>query len=233
VLWAHASNTARLEQSFQEIAELVKVRGRKDPQADVFKLVHDWLRDEKNGRWLLVLDNADDAAVLFQRPLDTQRSQTGIGRGGNNSSSNDALQHHLSRYLPPSRHGAVLVTSRTRRAAMQVVEDSDIILIEPMDDAAAHALLYKKLGDRSKKSDKDNNIAELAAALDHMPLALAQAAAYIRQRAPRCSVLQYLEEYRQRRNSQQRHPYDVADIVQPCAKHQTVSSRPTVVDELL
>jgi hypothetical protein len=30
----------------------------------VFKLVHDWLRDEKNGRWLLVLDNADDAAVL-------------------------------------------------------------------------------------------------------------------------------------------------------------------------
>jgi hypothetical protein len=50
VLWAHASNTARLEQSFREIANQVKVRGRKDPQADVFKLVHDWLRNEKNGR---------------------------------------------------------------------------------------------------------------------------------------------------------------------------------------
>jgi tetratricopeptide (TPR) repeat protein len=175
VLWAHASNTARLEQSFREIAELVKVRGRKDPQADVFKLVHDWLRSEKNGRWLLVLDNADDAAVLS--PTD----------GG-------ALQQHLSRYIPTSRHGSVLVTSRTKRAAMQVVEDSDIIPIEPMHDAAAHALLRKKLRDAD---EEDDSIAKLAATLDHMPLALVQAAAYIRERAPRCSMRQYLEEYRQ------------------------------------
>jgi hypothetical protein len=77
-IWAHTSNTARLEQSFREIAEQVKVRGHKDPQAveqmryiamkglwpvyihvgtkewrevtvsgptqaDVFKLVRDWL----------------------------------------------------------------------------------------------------------------------------------------------------------------------------------------------
>jgi aromatic ring-cleaving dioxygenase len=176
VFWAHASNTARLEQSFREIADQVKVRGRKDPQADVFKLVHDWLRDEKNGRWLLVLDNADDAAVLS--PTD----------GG-------ALQQHLSRYIPSSRHGSVLVTSRTKRAAMQVVEDSDIIPIEPMHDAAAHALLRKKL--RDVDDDDDDSIATLATTLDHMPLALVQAAAYIRERAPRCSVRQYLEEYRQ------------------------------------
>jgi hypothetical protein len=64
VFWAHASNTARVEQSFRGIAEQVKVRGYKDPQADVFKLVHDWLRNKKNGRWLLVLDNVDDAGVL-------------------------------------------------------------------------------------------------------------------------------------------------------------------------
>jgi hypothetical protein len=149
-LWAHASNTARLEQSFREIADQVKVRGRKDPQADVFKLVHDWLRDEKGGRWLLVLDNADDATVLS--PTD----------GG-------AFQQHLSRYIPSSRHGSVLVTSRTKRAAMQVVEDSDIIPIEPMHDAAAHALLRKKL--RGVDED-DDSIAKLAAALENIPLAL-------------------------------------------------------------
>ncbi|RYN45932.1 hypothetical protein AA0117_g13493, partial [Alternaria alternata] len=162
-------------QSFREIADQVKVRGRKDPQADVFKLVHDWLRDAKNGRWLLVLDNADDAAVL---------SLTDSG----------ALQQHLSGYIPPSRHGSVLVTSRTKRAATQVLEDSDIIPIEPMHDAAAHALLRKKLRDADKD---DDSIAELATTLDHMPLALVQAAAYIRERAPRCSVRQYLKEYRQ------------------------------------
>jgi hypothetical protein len=237
VLWAHASNTARLEQSFREIAELIKVRGCKEPQADVFKLVHDWLRDEKNGRWLLVLDNADDAGVLSAQASD--------------SSSEGALQHHLLRYLPPGRHGSVLMTSRTRRAAMQLVEDSDIIPIEPMDNAAAHALLYKKLGDKGERSGKDNSIAELAAALDHMPVALVQAAAYIRQRAPRCSVQQYLKEYRQsdsratsllnqggrpsapRRSSQQRHSYNVADLVQPRAEHQAVSGGTIVADELL
>ncbi|USP81615.1 TPR-like protein [Curvularia clavata] len=176
VFWAHASNTARLEQSFREIADQIKARGRKDPQVDVFKLVHDWLRDVRNGQWLLVLDNADDPGVLS--PTD--------GSSG--------LQQHLSRYLPSSRHGAVLVTSRTKRAAMQIVEDIDIISIEPMHDTAAHILLRKKL---EGVDEKDDNIAELATTLDYMPLALVQAAAYIRERAPRCSVKQYLEEYQQ------------------------------------
>jgi hypothetical protein len=178
VFWAHASNTARLEQSFREIADQVKLRGRKDPHADVFKLVHDWLRDKRNGRWLLVLDNADDATVLS--PTD---NGSGIG-----------LQQHLSEYLPSNKHGSVLVTSRTKRAATQVVEDSEIIPIELMHDAAAHALLRTKLGDTEEDND---SIATLATTLDHMPLALVQAAAYIRERAPRCSVRRYLEEYQQ------------------------------------
>jgi tetratricopeptide (TPR) repeat protein len=195
VLWVHASNTARLEQSFREIADQVKVPGRKDPQADVFKLVHDWLRDEKNGRWLLVVDNADDTGVLSARASDS-RADDGGGNSSSKSSSG-VLRQQLSRYLPLNRHGSVLVTSRTWQAAIQLVEDSDIISIMPMDDAAAHALLHRKLGDRGKTSDSNNDIAALAAVLDHMPLALVQAAAYIRQRAPRCSVQQYLEEYRQ------------------------------------
>ncbi|KAB2109472.1 hypothetical protein AG0111_0g2148 [Alternaria gaisen] len=77
---------------------------------------------------------------------------------------------------------------------MQAVEDSDVIPIEPMHDAAAHALLRKKL---RGLDEEDDSIAKLAVTLDYMPLALVQAAAYIRERAPRCSVRQYLEEYRQ------------------------------------
>ncbi|KAI1572642.1 kinesin light chain [Pyrenophora tritici-repentis] len=61
---------------------------------------------------------------------------------------------------------------------MQVAEDSDVILIKPMHDAAAHALLRKKLGD---VDEEDGSIATLAITLDHMPLALVQAAAYIRE----------------------------------------------------
>jgi tetratricopeptide (TPR) repeat protein len=195
VFWVHASNTARLEQAFQEIAEYVKIRGRKDPQADVFKLVHSWLQDKRNGPWFIVLDNADDASVLS--PLLNKGRTSSEDNGANHdtsagSPSSSALQQRLSKYLPPSTHGSILVTSRTRLAASQVVEENDVIPIEPMHQADAHALLNKKLGDKLIKSAE---IAELATALDNMPLALVQAAAYIRKRAPRCSVRQYLTEY--------------------------------------
>lgn len=168
VFWANASDTAQLEQSLCEIADQVKVRGRKDPQANMFKLVQGWLRDVKNGRWLLVLDNADDVAVLSL------------------TNGSSALQ-----YLPLSSHGSVLVMSRTKRAAMQVVEDSEIIAIEPMDVESASSLLRKKL----PEDNYDSSIAQLATELDRMPLALIQAVAYIRERVPRYSVRRYLEKY--------------------------------------
>jgi hypothetical protein len=61
-----------------------------------------------------------------------------------------------------------------------------------MHDEGAQALLSKKLGD---KVSKDSN-AKLAEMLEYMPLALVQAAAYIRKRAPDYSVQRYLEEFR-------------------------------------
>jgi hypothetical protein len=50
------------------------------------------------------------------------------------------------------------------------------------------ALLQKKLG----QQENSEEVTELAAALEYMPLAMVQAAAYISQRRPRCSVQQYL-----------------------------------------
>jgi hypothetical protein len=61
-----------------------------------------------------------------------------------------------------------------------------------MDEQSALALLDKKLGTQADHS----RIAELAAALGYMPLAIVQAAAYILQRSPRYSVVRYLDEYR-------------------------------------
>jgi len=172
VFWVHASNTARLEQGYREIADQVKLPGRSDLQADVFQLVYNWLRNEKSGKWLLVLDNADDTAVL-SRPL------------------TKAPPRSFLSYLPRTRNGSVLVTSRTRSAALHLVEQSDIIPVESMDDASAQILLRRKLG---KEGDEDS-IAELVRALDFIPLALVLAAEYIQQRAPRLSVRQYLAEF--------------------------------------
>ncbi|KAF1935426.1 hypothetical protein EJ02DRAFT_507071 [Clathrospora elynae] len=179
VFWVHASNAARIEQGYRDIADQVKLAGRKDPQADVFKLVHNWLCNEPNGKWLLVLDNADDAAALSLPASHNQKTQASGGDGDRPRS--------FSSYLPQSNNGSVLVTSRTRSVALQLVDESDIIPIEPMDDAGAQALLQKKLGE---EVDKDGT-AELARALEFMPLALQYLEVFHKSDRKRTGLLDY------------------------------------------
>jgi hypothetical protein len=183
VFWIHASNAARFEQSYQEIADRVRIAGRKDPKANVFRLVYDWLCDEKNGQWLLILDNMDDARFLYEA---SSLSQDGPGSGQRMS------RQPLWAYLPQSPNGSIIMTTRNREVALKLVEQRDIISVQPMDKAHAVTLFKKKLGMQGDSKD----IAELAAELEYMPLAIVQAAAYITQRAPRCSVQQYLEDFR-------------------------------------
>ncbi|KAI1684365.1 TPR domain protein [Pyrenophora tritici-repentis] len=182
VFWVHASNAARFEQSYRDIADRVKIAGRRDPQANIFKLVHDWLCDCKQ-RWLLVLDNVDDAGFLSgQANSDSQ---------GQNINA-QVIRKPLREYLPHCERGSILVTTRSKEAALKLVEQRDIVNVEPMDETQALALFKKKLGTEGDNGD----IVELAAALEYMPLAVVQAAAYIWRSAPRCSVAQYLEEFR-------------------------------------
>jgi hypothetical protein len=183
VFWVHASNVARFEQTYRDIADHVKIPGRRDLKADIFKLVDNWLRDEKNGRWLLVLDNADDARWL----LETHTTSGTVPASG----SPDWSIKPLWEYLPQSQHGSVLVTTRSRSVALKLVEERNIIAVEPMDEAHAVSLFERKLSTQGDRKD----ILELVAALDFMPLAIVQAAAYISQRAPRCSVRKYIEKF--------------------------------------
>jgi hypothetical protein len=76
--------------------------------------------------------------------------------------------------------------------ALKLVEQRDIIGIEPMTRADALKLVAKKLGG----DDDSEDVVELAAVLEFMPLAIVQAAAYISQRVPRYSMRQYLQDFR-------------------------------------
>ncbi|KAF2188339.1 hypothetical protein K469DRAFT_566291, partial [Zopfia rhizophila CBS 207.26] len=108
VFGVYASNMERIEQGYRDIADRVKLPGRNDPQVDVFELVYSWLRNEKNRKWLLVLDNANDIAALFRPPGNSEQSRVSGGDG--------ASSRYFSMYLPQSKIGSVLVTSRTRTA---------------------------------------------------------------------------------------------------------------------
>ncbi|KAF4332557.1 kinesin light chain [Fusarium beomiforme] len=176
VFWVHASTQARVIEGFKSIADNVKLMGRNRPDTDVLQLVFDWLSNVRNGKWLLVLDSADDFNVLL-------RSTSGDNDDG----------RKLVEYLPQSPNGSILITTRNRDLAFRLTGTFRAIHeIGPMVHEEALKLLENRLGTVSDK----NAAAALVRSLDLIPLAISQAAAYIRKRAPRTSLVQYLSEFR-------------------------------------
>ncbi|KAJ5536023.1 hypothetical protein N7513_009209 [Penicillium frequentans] len=179
VLWIHASNAARFEQSFRDIAEQAKLFGRKDPIVNIFQLVESWLQDAKR-KWLLILDNVDDDGFL---------RQPATGQQGLEASQSNLSTKPLLEYLPRSSNGSILITSRNREVALKMIDHQDVIQVHPMARPEALELLQRKAGLAAVTPDSSKLVEEL----DFMPLAIIQAASYITHRAPRCSVSQYLE----------------------------------------
>ncbi|KAI4254529.1 MAG: hypothetical protein LQ352_003037 [Teloschistes flavicans] len=188
IFWVYASSVARFEQSYRDIADHLKIPGRKDPKANILKLVRDWLHAGKYGPWLLVLDNVDDTH------LDTHLSAEtgGGGQGVRGTAVGRGVSQPMSAYLPQSQNGSILITSRNRGIALKLVEENNIIVVEKMAQAHALTLFEKKLGSLGD----GNDIVELAEALEYMPLAIVQSTAYVCQSRPRYSVRQYLEDFR-------------------------------------
>ncbi|MDI1492406.1 MAG: hypothetical protein OHK93_003620 [Ramalina farinacea] len=183
VFWVHASNAARFEHGYRDIADVVEIAGREDPQANMYKLVHDWLcRCE--GKWLMVLDNVDDADYLIKRQAVIQSQSSDSGR---------QTPPPLRDYLPQSQNGSILITTRSQKSALEFSEQNELIQVDPMDASNAIELLDKKLESIGQRNDKD--LVELAAILEFMPLAIVQAASYISQLSPRYSARQYIEEF--------------------------------------
>ncbi|KAJ5777479.1 P-loop containing nucleoside triphosphate hydrolase protein [Penicillium odoratum] len=185
VFWVYASNTNRFEQSYKEIANRVKVPGRNDPKANVIQLVYDWLQDSRGQKWVLILDNLDDDQFLY-KPLAIREDE---------NSHRTALKQPLLSFLPRSLHGTVIITTRSKRVALNLLNENDIIPIEPMEKSDAFTLRKQKLGNITCDGSTEGHIEKLTEALEFMPLAIVQAAANIKNKASRCSVARYLEDF--------------------------------------
>ncbi|KAF3396282.1 hypothetical protein F1880_006840 [Penicillium rolfsii] len=183
VFWVHASNEARFEQSFRDIADHLKIASRQGPEANVFKLVENWLRDEKKGKWICILDNADDDKFLCSLPA--------AGKGASMKEPPNASTKPLLEYIPRCGNGSIIITSRSREAALKMVKHKDLIEVNPMARSEALELLQKTL-DQPEECQESQQLVE---ELEFMPLAIAQAAGYIRNRSPRYSVSQYLRDF--------------------------------------
>ncbi|GAM34008.1 hypothetical protein TCE0_014f01316, partial [Talaromyces pinophilus] len=176
VFWIHASNAARLEEGYHRIATVAEIPGRDDPKTNIFQLVHQWLCVESNGRWLMVLDNADDDQIFF-------RSDEVDGRPP------------LVNFLPQVTHGSVLVASRNGLAARNLVgADGLVIDVQPMNEADSLALLRMRIPDSQSPAEDEQALVQ---ALEYIPLAITQAGAYIANRSPLITVSAYLRLFRE------------------------------------
>ncbi|CAN9418408.1 unnamed protein product [Alternaria alternata] len=166
VFWVHASTRARFEEAYKDIAGRLQLPGRDDSKANVLRLVHDWLRDEANGQWVMIVDNVDDIETFFpSRKRQRQGDETDA-----------SAQIPLATYLPQSRNGAILVTSRSQDAATRLVGGYNRTKgVLAMDEGEGLQLLRNKL----KDPPVEESAVDLLRALDCIPLAVVQAAAYI------------------------------------------------------
>ena len=144
------------------------------------------MQDGKIGKWILVLDNVDDDELL-RKPLVTRMEVQA------NTQRHAPTQPPL-RYLLESSNGSIIITSRNKGVASEIVgHKKNLIDVRPMNTAEALVLMRTKL-DECAEGDE---LVQLVEELEFMPLAIVQAASYIAHRSPRCSALQYLTNLRQ------------------------------------
>ncbi len=160
------------------IARKCKLHGWDDPAINPLDLVYDWLNGHST--WLMVLDNADDKDVFFdKRPTTASQSP-----GSQHSDLPFAM------YLPQtSAVGSILITSRNRDAALHLTGSVEKLIDVPhMGKEDAVALLCKKLPYDNSSDDQRLELIEL---LDYLPLAITQAASYISVKRTRMTIAKY------------------------------------------
>ena len=171
IFWVPATNMESLHQAYREIACQLQIPGLEQENVDVKKLVQLHLIQESAGRWLLIFDNADDITMWI-----------------NDTRNNDASPSLID-YLPYSKQGSLVFTTRTRKVAVKLAQQN-VVDVSKMDEDLAAQMLSKYLIDRNLLENRKDAV-ELLKQLDFLPLAIVQAAAYINANRT-CTILDYL-----------------------------------------
>ncbi|KAL1992613.1 hypothetical protein VTN49DRAFT_4645 [Thermomyces lanuginosus] len=165
IFWVPAIDAVSFRNAYRNIGQLLGIDGISDDDADVGELVKETLSRESVGSWLLVIDNADS--------LDLFDGST-----------------NLARYLPFSRQGSLLFTSRNRELIARLgVSDLNVFIVEGMSENEAFKFLERHLTNRLMNNRDDT--AKLLDVLGYLPLAIRQASAYMATK--QISTTKYLE----------------------------------------
>ena len=180
IFWVTAANQADVDSQFQDIAtQISQTRSRKSrftefprsklnkevvpenerPDVRGFQFMKDWMIEPGNEDWVLVLDNLDN------------------------------LEVKVSDYIPVGATGSVIITSRNSRIVGTVANSG--FKLASMNTLSSERLLVRL---QSSSSDRQWNdvsshpeysvIKQIVYELDSFPLAIDQAAAFIRENSP-------------------------------------------------
>ncbi|KAI9149039.1 Vegetative incompatibility protein [Paramyrothecium foliicola] len=156
IMWIPATSIESINQAFLNAARELGLPGVEDDGVNAMKLVKIYLSSYSAGRWLLVIDNADDFSIWTDK------------------STEDSSR--LMDHLPRSSHGSILFTTRDKKAAVKLA-GRDVVTLSDLDEDGAMGLLQAYLIDPSLASEPASPA--LLAQLTYLPLAIVQAAAYI------------------------------------------------------
>ncbi|KAL9569049.1 hypothetical protein ACKAV7_006916 [Fusarium commune] len=166
VFWVPVLSRASFEQACVQIMDACGIATADDNNA--VESVRQYLSSKRAGKWLLVVDNADDA-------------QTVMGSEGAESS--------IYRSLPQSDEGRILFTTRYRKVAVSVA-GRNILDVPAMSRDEARSYFKEALIQDVSSSD-DQVMNQLMMLLEHLPLAITQAAAYMNEN--QISLTEYLQ----------------------------------------
>ena len=157
VIWIPALSVAAFEKACSDAVK--RIRKLKYNTGDPKVLFKEHFSLESTGRWLLILDNADDYDLIF----------------GNDEDSNP--EKGLMALLPQSDLGSILVTTRDRKVAVMSAKTNVISLTE-MNKEEATAIFNSSILNQDTLKDTAA-LSNLLETLGYIPLAITQAISYI------------------------------------------------------
>jgi hypothetical protein len=135
VFWVRASDVIGFDNTYRNIGQQLIIPRLEDDKADVKRLVKTRLSQESTGKWLMIVDNADDFEIFYR------------------NNNKDSVSGALPEYLPFSTLGAILFTTRDREAATRYA-GSNVIDIDEMGDTESRELLQRSLQNKQLIEDQ-------------------------------------------------------------------------------
>ncbi|KAK1590690.1 uncharacterized protein LY79DRAFT_606958 [Colletotrichum navitas] len=169
IFWAQAYSMSAFEKACNGIIDRAGIQVAKDE--DPKEAVQRFLNSRDAGNWLLIVDNADDGQTMFR---------SGASPGINN-------------FLPANEDGRILFTSRFKRLAFELA-GKEILELEKMTTSEARKFFEQLMPEESARPI--GLVEDLLAQLEHLPLAISQAAAHLRNNCISTSIEDYLSTLR-------------------------------------